>query len=67
MNNLMSNKTYDTIKHITQTGLPALGACYAALSHIWGWPYGPEVTASVTAIVTFLSAILGVSSAMYKE
>lgn len=67
MKGLVSNKVYDVVKHVTQIGLPAAGACYATLSHIWGWPYGPEVTATVTAVVTFLSAFLGISSAMYKE
>lgn len=62
----MSNKTYDTIKHITQIALPATGVFYVSLAHIWGLPYGEEIGATVTAAVTMLSAFLGVSSAVYN-
>ena len=36
----MSNKTYDVLKWITNIVLPAVGTLYAALSGIWGFPYG---------------------------
>lgn len=65
MKGLISNKTYDVLKHITQIGLPALGVFYASIAHIWGLPFGAEVSGTVTALVTMLSAFLGVSSAMY--
>lgn len=63
----MSNKLYDTLKYITQIGLPAVAAFYAALAYIWHWPYAEEVVATITALVTLLSSFLGISSARYNS
>lgn len=63
----LSNKVYDIVKHFTQIGLPAVAAFYAAIAHIWGLPYGSEVTATIAALVTLLSAVLGISSAVYNN
>lgn len=63
----MSNKVYDVLKYITQIGLPALGTLYFALSNIWGFPYAEQVVGTVSAIVTFLGVLLGISSAKYKK
>lgn len=63
----MSNKVYDVLKYITQIGLPALGTLYFALSGIWGFPYAEQVVGTITAIVTFLGVLLGISSANYKK
>ena len=63
----MSNKVYDALKYITQIGLPALGTLYFALSNIWGFPYAEQVVGTVSAIVTFLGVLLGISSAKYKK
>ncbi len=61
----LSNKTYDVIKWIAQYFIPAAGTLYAALSKIWGFPYGNEVVGTLSAIDIFLGAILGISSASY--
>lgn len=63
----MSNKVYDVLKYITQIGLPALGTLYFTLSNIWGFPYAEEVVGTISAIVTFLGILLGISSAKYKK
>ena len=63
----MSNKVYDILKYITQIGLPALGTLYFTLSNIWGFPYAEEVVGTISAIVTFLGILLGISSAKYKK
>lgn len=63
----MSNKVYDVLKWITTIVLPALGTLYFALSSIWGFPYGEQVVGSITAVVTFLGAILGISTANYNK
>lgn len=63
----MSNKVYDVLKYVTQIGLPALGTLYFALSNIWGFPYAEQVVGTVSAIVTFLGVLLGISSAKYKK
>lgn len=63
----MSNKVYDTLKHITQIGLPALAAFYVAIAGIWGLPYGEEIAGTITAVVALLGAFLGISSAQYNK
>ena len=63
----MSNKVYDTLKFIAMVVLPAIGTLYFALSSIWGLPYGEEIVGTITAIDTFLGAILGISSTSYNK
>lgn len=62
----MSNKTYDILKFIDQIILPAIGTLYFALAQIWNFPYGEEIVGTITAIVTFLGAILRISTAKYN-
>lgn len=63
----MSNKMYDILKFIAQIVLPAAGTLYFALAGIWGFPYGEQIVGTITAIDTFLGALLGLSSLSYKE
>ena len=63
----MSNKVYDVLKFIAMILLPALGTLYFALAGIWNFPYGEEILGTITAIDTFLGALLGISSANYKK
>lgn len=63
----MSNKTYDILKYIAQIVLPALGTLYFALSSLWGLPYGEQIVGTITAVDTFLGALLGVSTAQYRK
>ena len=64
---MMSNKTYDILKWITQYMLPAIGTLYFALAGIWGFPYGEQIVGTITAIDTFLGVVLGISSAQYNK
>lgn len=64
---VLSNKIYDIIKWIALYLLPAIGTLYFALSSIWGLPYGEQIVGTITAIDAFLGAVLGISSANYKE
>ena len=63
----MSNKAYDVLKWITMVALPAIGTLYFALAGIWGFPYAEQVGGTITAVVTFLGVVLGISSAQYKK
>lgn len=63
----MSNKVYDVLKFIAQIILPAIGTLYFALAGIWNLPYGEQIVGTITAIDTFLGALLGLSSMNYKE
>lgn len=63
----MSNKIYDILKWVALVVLPALATLYFALSGIWGFPYGEQVVGTITAIDTFLGALLGISSINYNK
>lgn len=63
----MTNKTYDILKYIAQIVLPALGTLYFALASIWGFPYGEQIVGTITAVDTFLGAILKLSSNNYNK
>lgn len=63
----MNNKVYDVLKFIALVVLPALGTLYFALSTIWGLPYGEQIVGTITAIDTFLGALLGISSVKYNK
>ena len=63
----MPNKVYDILKWIALIVLPALATLYFALAGIWKLPYGQEVVGTITAIDTFLGAILGISSYQYAR
>ena len=60
------NKVYDILKFIALIVLPALGTLYFTLSGIWGFPYGEQVVGTITAIDTFLGALLKISSNRYN-
>lgn len=62
----MSNKVYDVLKWIALLFLPAAGTLYFALSGIWGLPYGEQVVGTITAVNTFLGAVLGLSTVGYN-
>ena len=64
---MLDNRIYDILKWIALVVLPALGTLYFALASIWGLPYGQEVVGTITAIDTFLGALLGISSVQYHK
>lgn len=63
----MSNKTYDVLKWIAMVVLPAIATLYAALSGIWGFPYGEQIVGTIVAVETFLGAVLQITNAQYKK
>lgn len=63
----MSDKVYNILKWIAMIVLPAAGTLYFALAGIWGFPFGEEIVGTITAIDTFLGAILGISTATYNK
>lgn len=63
----LNDKVYDLLKWITMIVLPALGTLYFTLTTIWGFPYGEQVSGTINALVLFLGAILGISTANYKK
>ena len=63
----MSNKTYDILKNVALYILPALATLVLTLGGIWGIPNAEAIAATITAIDTFLGAILGISSKEYQK
>lgn len=63
----MSNKVYDVLKWFAMVVLPAIATFYAALSGIWGFPYGEQIVGTIVAVETLLGALLQVSNAQYKK
>lgn len=61
----MNNKLYDVLKVIALVVLPALATLIIGVFEIWGLPYGAQIGATITAVATFLGAILTTSSAKY--
>jgi len=62
-----NSKIYDVLKWIALVVLPAIATLYFALSGIWGFPYGEQIVGTITAVDTFLGAILGISSINYNK
>ena len=63
----LSDKTYNILKWLVVIVLPALATLYAALGGIWGLPLVTEITGTITAVDTFLGAILMISTANYNK
>ena len=64
---IFSNKTYDILKWMCIIALPALATLYGVLAKIWGLPYGTEIPATITAVATFIGALLCVSTIQYNK
>lgn len=63
----MKNSTYDVLKDIALYVLPALATLIITLGGIWHFQYAEAVAGTITAIDTFLGAILKISSNMYHK
>jgi hypothetical protein len=63
----LSNKIYDILKYVALIVLPAVGTLYFALAGIWGFPFGEEIVGTLSAVETFLGAILVISTAQYNK
>jgi hypothetical protein len=64
---VLKNRTYDILKNIALYVLPALATLILTLGGIWGIPYAEAIAATITAIDTFLGAILKISSNEYQK
>ena len=62
----MSNETYDFLKEIALTILPAFATLYAAVGKIWGLPYVTEIPMTIMAVDTFMGVCLHISNSEYK-
>lgn len=51
---IKNNQTYDVLKEIALTILPALSVLYLALAGLWELPYPQQVSGTIMAIDAFL-------------
>ena len=63
----LSNTTYDILKEVALTILPALATLYAVLGKIWGLPFTTEIPATIMAIDTAMGVMLHISTSSYNE
>lgn len=63
----LSNKTYDALKWVALTLLPAIEVLWLALGKIWNFPYVVEIGASIAAVDVFLGTLLGVNNIQYNK
>ena len=63
----LTNKQYDILKWIALIVLPAVGTLYFTLSTIWGLPYGDQIVGTITAVDTFIGALLGISTSRHNK
>lgn len=63
---MFSNKGYNVTKAVALVWLPALGTLYWTLSAIWNLPHTEQVIGSITAVDTFLGAVLHLSTKSYQ-
>ena len=62
----LNNKVYEVLKWIALILLPALSTFVMSLGDIWGIPYKEPIALTITAVDTFLGALLAISTASYK-
>lgn len=63
----LPDKLYDIFKWLVIIVLPACATLYAALASVWGWPFAEQVTTTITAVDTFLGAVLCISTVNYHK
>jgi hypothetical protein len=62
-----NDKLYDILKWVAIIVLPALATLITVVFKVWNIPYGDEIAQTITAVATFLGAVLMVSTAQYKK
>lgn len=63
----LNDKVYDILKWIAIIVLPSLATLITVVFKVWNIPYGDEIAQTITAVATFLGAVLMVSTAQYKK
>lgn len=64
---MLNSKLYDVLKWISIICLPALSLLVGALGQIWGWPDAEKITLTISAVSTFLGALIGYSTYNYYK
>lgn len=64
---MLNNKVYNVLKWVAIIVMPALATLVSVILNAWGLPYAEPITTTITAIGTFIGAILVVSNAKYNN
>lgn len=62
-----NEKLFLKLRFIAIVVFPAFISCYNTIAIVWGVPYTKEITVTLTAIETFLGAILESNNKNYRE
>lgn len=63
----LNDKVYDILKWVAIIVLPALATLVKVVFAAWNIPYADPIATTITAVATFLGAILMVSSVQYNK
>ncbi len=63
----ISNRMYDILKWLVIIVLPATATFLLTVGQIWGIPMIEQIVSTVTAITTFLGAIMCISTMQYNK
>jgi hypothetical protein len=64
---ILNDKTYNIIKWVLLTVVPALNILISTLCALYGWTWGNIVIGTIDAIAAFVGAIIGVGSIKYQR
>ena len=64
---MLPDKVYNVLKWISLIFLPAVGALIFSLSSIFHWSWGETTVGVITAVDTFVGALIGVSTLDYNK
>lgn len=62
----MTNKTYDILKWVALTALPALVVFITVIFPLWEIPDSEKIAATIAAINALLGTLIGVKAVNYK-
>ena len=62
----MSNKTYDTLKHLALLILP-LGTFISTVCGIWGIPYADQIQQTFIALDVLCGAVVTIAKAQWDK
>lgn len=63
----LPDKVYDVLKWVALIVLPATAVFYGAVGPVWNWFEPEKIVFTLTAVDTFLGALIGVSTAEYNK
>ena len=64
---MIPDKLYTILKWCCLILLPAVNVLFGSLSAIWNWPpYAEQIMLTISAVSTFIGALIGVSTARYN-